>query len=372
MKSECPRVLHLITELRVGGAERALARFLDRSDRERYPAAVACLYGSDSPVAQSIRALGVPVYDLQMGHKWRLDALWRLWRLVRRLDPTILHTWLFHANLAGRVVGRLAGVPIVLSGERTMGMESRWRYRLNRMTQPLADRVVCVSPLVADFVVQRVGVPRSKVVIIANGVNVADYDDASGRSAARAALGLKAEAALVGTVARLEPVKRLDVLLEALASLKDVPALIVGYGAEEERLKALARRLGLAGRVRFAGQQRDVSRRLAAMDVFVLSSDWEGMSNALLEAMATGLPVVATATGGTPDVVLDGLTGILVPPGQPAALARALETLLNDPTLRWKMGQAGRRRVANLFSVERMVRSTQELYDDLLREKELG
>jgi glycosyltransferase involved in cell wall biosynthesis len=178
-------------------------------------------------------------------------------------------------------------------------------------------------------------------------------------------------------VARLDPVKRLDVLLEALALCAtagdlwshDVSTVIVGYGPEEDRLRALAHELGLDRRVRFVGHQRDVWPWLAALDVFVLSSDWEGMSNALLEAMVARLPVVATATGGTLDVVVDGKTGFLVPPGDPAALARALGKLVSDRDLRDEMGQAGRQRVIESFSADQMVQRTERLYESLLVER---
>jgi glycosyltransferase involved in cell wall biosynthesis len=364
-------VLHFITELNVGGAERALARLLARLDKDRYALTVACLYGGDGPIADEIRALGIPVVDLGMTSKWRWDALWRLYRLLRRERPTILHTWMFHANLPGRVLGRLAGVPIVISGERTMGMERRWRYWLNRLTVPGADRVTCVSQQVADFAVNHIGISKEKVVIIPNGLQVPDAERLLGSRAARTELGLPVDQAVVGTVARLDPVKRLDVLLQALGSLPDVYAVIIGEGPERARLMALCQGLGLTGRVRFPGQQGDVWPWLAAMDVFALSSDWEGMSNALLEAMAAGLPIIATEVGGTPDVVVDGVTGLLVPPGDPTALADALARLVRDPGLRRQMGQAGRERALRHFSLGRTVERTQNLYEQLLDAKGL-
>jgi sugar transferase (PEP-CTERM/EpsH1 system associated) len=365
------KVCHLITELNVGGAEWSLARLLMHLDRERFASTVVCLYGGEGTVAEAIRALGVPVVDLRMVRKWRFDAFWRLYRLLIREHPTILHTWLFHANIPGRVLGRLANVPIIIGSERTMGMESRWRYRLNRITQALADRVVCVSQQVADFVIRQVGVSQHKVVVIPNGVDLSDFERLPVRREAREALGLPCDQAWVGTVARLDPVKRLDVLLRALPLLEDVRAVIVGYGPEQQRLETLAQQLGIQERVCFTGYQEDVRPWLVALDVFVLSSDWEGMSNALLEAMAASLPAVATAVGGTPDVVVEGETGLLVPPRDPGALAEALDTLVCDPDLRRSMGQAGRQRVVRCFSVERMVERTQTLYEELLGVKGL-
>jgi glycosyltransferase involved in cell wall biosynthesis len=285
--------------------------------------------------------------------------------LLRDERPDILHTWLFHANLVGRVVGRLAGVPVVISGERTMGMESRWRYLLNRVTLSMADRVVCVSERVAAFCAQRIGLGPEKTVVIPNGVDLPELDRLPDRETARRGLGLPAKGMWVGTVARLDPVKRLDVLLEALAGLDDVRALIVGYGPEEERLKEMAERLGLGERVWFVGYQKDVWPWLAACDVFALSSDWEGMPNAVLEAMGLGLPVVATAAGGTPDAVIDGATGLLVPTGDSAALAAALARLLRDDELRHTLGAAGQERVRRAFSVRHMVERTQTLYAEL-------
>ena len=362
------QALHLITELNIGGAEKGLARLLAYLDRDRFAPTVVCLYGGDGPVADEIRALGIPVTDLGMPAKWRWDALWRLYRLLHRERPVILHTWMFHANIPGRVLGRLAGVPIVISSERTMAMESRLRCWLNRITDALTDRVVCVSQRVADFVVRQVGIPRRKTVVIPNGIDVRNFEHLPIKQQARAALGLPFDQVLIGTVARLDPVKRLDVLLQAMKSLSDVYAIIVGDGPERARLGAMRKRLGL-DRVHFVGQQGDVRPWLAALDVFVLSSDWEGMPNAVLEAMAAGLPVVATTVGGMPEVVVDGVTGLLIPPRDPQALAQAINVLLVDPERRYEMGQTGRERVRQHFTVEHMVEETESLYEQLLAEK---
>jgi sugar transferase (PEP-CTERM/EpsH1 system associated) len=366
------RILHLITELDIGGAQKALARLLSHLDRKRFSPHVACFYNGQEMVAQEIRKLGIPVTNLGMITKWRWDAFWRLYFLLRRERPTILHTWMFHANIPGRVLGRLANVPIVISSERTMGQESPWRYRLNRVTHPLADRITCVSQQVEDFVVGQIGIPRDKTVVIPNGIDVKHFKNLYKDNKMRSTYHLPRDVPVIGTVTRLNRVKRLDVLLQAIELLQETHGVIVGEGPEHEYLKAQATRLGLSERISFTGHQRDVRPWLAAFDIFVLSSDWEGMSNALLEAMAAGLPVVATAVGGTPEVVVEGETGFLVPPRDPEALAEAILRLLRDPDLRRRMGEAGRKRVAEHFSVEQMVQKTEALYEHLVAEKGLA
>jgi sugar transferase (PEP-CTERM/EpsH1 system associated) len=363
-------IVYLITELDTGGAQKVLLQLLSRLDRRRFSPSVVCLYNGDKAVAQEIRSLGIHVADLGMATKWRVDAFWRFLRLLRAERPAILHTHLFHANIPGRVVGRLTGVPIVISTEHSMGTESGWRYRLNRLTHPLADRVVCVSQQIAGFFTQRVGIPEAKVVVIPNGIDPERFRHLPDKRVARAGLGLPAGGALIGTVARLHPVKNLPVLLEAVAMLPEVSLVVVGDGPERTRLVRLAVELGLQQRVQFVGQQRDVLPWLAACDLFALPSESEGLSMAILEAMAAALPVVATRVGGTPELVMDQVTGRLVPSGDPRPLAQAIGSLVGDPGLRHKMGRAGAERVAAVFSLDRMVGDTVCLYNRLLAEKD--
>ena len=368
-------VTHLITDLSTGGAQVALLRLLRDLDRDRFFPAVACLYGGDTTVAQGIRALGIPVTDLRMTAKWRWDAFWRLYHLLRRERPVILHTWLFHANLAGRIVGRLARVPIVVTSRRNVNVGGGFRERLNRWTMRLDDRVLAVCELARQAEIERAGAPPDKVVTIYNGIDVERFValDTKPGARVRQAFGIPVGAPLLGSVGRLHPQKGQADMLAALAQVRErVPAvrlLLVGSGELRPDLEAQARSLGLAEVVTFSGLRADVPEILAALDVFVLPSLWEGMPNAVLEAMAAGLPVVATAVGGTPEAVVDRVTGLLVPPHDPDALARAIERLLGDPSLRREMGRAGRERVGRHFSIDQTVRRTQALYETVLRER---
>ena len=368
-------VLHLITELDTGGAQSALARLMARLDRRRFTPTVACLYNGDAIVARRIRALGVPVTDLGMTTRWRWDAFVRLYRLLRHGRPTILHTWMFHANLPGRVLGRLAGVPVIITSRRNENIGGAMRERFNRWTAHLDDRVVAVCELARQAEVERAGVVLDHVVTIYNGVDVARFPVASMQATAQArrAIGMPVGVPLVGSLGRLHPQKGFSDLLTAFAQVRQrIPSVrlfVAGDGELRDDLEAQARSLGMAAVVTFAGVRADVSEVLAALDVFVLPSLWEGMPNAVLEAMASGLPVVATAVGGTPEVVVDGVTGLLVPPQDPGALAQAVEQFLRDPGLRRTMGRAGRRRVEQHFDIRETVRQVEDLYETLLRER---
>jgi len=362
-------VLHLITELSSGGAQSGLLRLLERMDSTRFRLTVVCLYNGDKLVAQQIRALGIDVIDLGMTRKWRLDALLRFFNLLRQKRPQILHTWMFHANIPGRILGRLAGVPIIISSEQTMGQEGQIRRRLNRLTAMWADCVICVAQKVADFVHEQVGIPRDKLLVIANGVDTQTFIPSATPKAA------DWQPRIIGNVGRLEPVKGTRFLVDAFAQFAsqfpDARVWLVGDGTERQNLATQAQTQGVARQIDFLGMRPDVAALLAQMDIFVLPSHWEGMPNAVLEAMAAGLPVVATGVGGTTEVVVQDETGFLVPAADPDAMAKAIVTLLRDPTLCRRMGEAGRRRVEQHFSIQQTVAKTVGLYENLLNEKQV-
>lgn len=366
-------VAYLITELSVGGAQSALLRLLRGINRKRFVPSVGCLFYGDGASGEAIRTLGIPVFDAGMHRKTDWRALCSVFHWLKVVRPIILHTSLFHANLIGRIVGRLAQVPIVLCSERTMAMEASWRYLLNRLTIGMVDGVIAVSENVRDFCITQVGLPQDKMFVIYNGVET-ETASMKTRGQARQELGLPLDALVVGAVLRLESVKGVDDLLRAFARVEvrhPVWLAIVGDGTEREALFALSKELGIAQRVFWAGQRNQASRLIPAFDLFVQPSRHEGMPNAVLEAMASALPIVATAVGGTPEVVVDGESGLLVPAGDLDAMAAAITRLLGDVELRHRMGQIGKQRVERFFSVEQMVLKTEQLYTNTLQKKGL-
>jgi len=366
------KILYLITELNVGGTEKALARTVARLNRDRYDILVACLH-EPGLVADEIRTFGNRVINLDMRNRIDLGVLNRLFKLLRQERIQIIHSYLFHANLLARLVAKLAGAPIIVSSERTMEMEGQIRLLLNRLTSPLADRVIAVSQQVCDFASNRIGIPPEKLVVVYNGIETSEYQGKVDMARIHEELKVAPAHTVVGTVSRLDEAKGIRYFLQALpwviAQHSKLIFLIVGDGSQRRELERLAQDLNIQSQVIFAGYRPDVVNMLAIMDVFVLSSLYEGFPNAILEAMAMAKPVVATRVGGVPEAVEDGVTGLLVPPRDPEALAKAIIALLQDRERAKDMGRAGRERVERYFSVQRMVARTETLYEELIREK---
>lgn len=363
------RVLYVVGNFVAGGAERHLIELWKRIDRERFEVVIACFRREGAFLAEA-ESLGWPVRELAVGRRiydaTGIAGFARLVHLVRDLRPQVIHGYLFGPNLFAALAGRLAGVPAVVVAKRNVdAFETRRQIVVQRFAHRLATHVTAVSEAVADSVVA-LGVPRSRITVIPNGVDAARFLSLAPVEEARRALGADASP-LVGSVGCLAARKDYGTLLEALRLLGDrglaFRAALVGDGPDRGTLEARAATLGLADRVRFLGERGDIERLLPGMDVFVLSSREEGIPNALLEAMAAGRACVATAVGGTPEVLHDGETGWLVPPGEPGALADALEQALARPDEARRRGEAARRATREEMSIEAMVRRHEEFYE---------
>jgi len=280
---------------------------------------------------------------------------------------------MYHANLIGRIFGCLLGIPIIISSERTMGQERINRLIINRFTSVIVDVVISVSENVARFVAEEIKIPREKIYIIPNGVDITKFNHLPPQIISRQMNKIQSEGLIIGAIGRPRPVKGYKFLLEAFQEISKEYSqsflVFVGNGPYRNDLIKFSSNLCISDRVVFLNDHKNIPELLSAFDIVVSSSLHEGMSNVILEGMAAGLPVVATAVGGTPEVVIDGETGFLVPPGDPDALAEAINKLLNDPVLRKRFGQAGRKRVEKCFTIEETVRKTEDLYLRLLKEK---
>ena len=348
------RVAHVTFGLDVGGLERLLIEFGRHADRERFDLHFVSL-GTRGRLAGEIELLGWPVLALDEPTGLRLSLVPRLARFFRGWGADVVHTHENRALFYAAPAAWLARVPRVVHTRHGLSFgASRREQQAFPYLARLVDQMVCISEdCTADSV--RAGVHPSRVRTIWNGIDLSRF----------AYTGPDATGPLV-IVARLNPVKDIGTLLRALViAIRDEPGLrleLAGDGPSRAELEQLARELGLDAAVRFLGEVQDVPAVLRNARAFVLSSISEGISLTLLEAMARGLPIIATRVGGNPEVIVDGQTGWLVPAGDPDALAGAILRLWRDPEQGRQMGEAGRRRVEQHFDIRRMVADYEAIY----------
>ncbi len=319
------RVAFCITELDPGGAERALFEIVTRLDPAHWEVRVFCL-GPETDLSRRLLDAGIRTECLGARRAYQVGVLFQLMRALREFQPALLQTFLFHANILGRLAGWWAGVPVVLSGLRVAERGKRWHLWLDRWTSRLVTLNVCVSQGVRQFAISAGGLPEPKLRVIPNGVDAERFASASPVDLSQ--FGIPAGAWTLVTVGRLTPQKGHDELLGAMTPLliadPQMHLLIVGEGPERETLDWLADSFGVTGQVHLSGFQADIPGILKSCQAFVLPSRWEGMPNVLLEALAAGLPCIATDVEGVREL-LAGEVGIVIPPGDELALRRAVE-----------------------------------------------
>jgi L-malate glycosyltransferase len=312
----------------------------------------------------------VPLFELRRREGNDPALVWRLYRLFRRERPHVVHTHAWGTLLEGLTAARLARVPLVVHGEHgTLQLRPRQRW-CQQQAWARVDRLLSVSSRLAERMAEATKFPVDRIQVLRNGVDLGRFGLGS-RVAARDALGLPLDATVAGAVGRLVPVKDHVLLVEAAALLQRQGlrplVAIAGEGPSRSAIEERAAALGVADRLRLLGHRPDVETVFAALDVFVQPSRSEGLSNTIMEAMAASLPVVATQVGGADELVVDGVTGLLVQPGVAESLAGALGRLLSVPADQARMGTAGRSRVETEFELSVAVRRYERLYVDLAR-----
>lgn len=368
------KVLHLITRLPVGGAEKVLVDVVRRLDPARYESLVCCIQAKGE-LAAELEKSGVRVLCLDRMQSKRFD--WRavrdLTRLLRTERVALLHSHLYHANLYGRIAALLARVPAVATVHNVYTRSKLHRRLLNRLLAQATARVIAVSDEIRADLIAQDRIDRRKVVVIHNGIDVRRVESTLTHEQARERLGIGENELALGCVARLEQQKGHRFLLEACAALKQDAALgprlrllVVGDGRLRGDLETQARALGLASSASFLGTRQDVPDILRALDIYVMPSLWEGLSIAMLEAMAAGLPIVISDVSGAAQALGDNEHGVRVPPGDAAALADALRSLARDPGRRRALAVSARQRVQERFSIDAMMSQLATVYDDAL------
>ncbi|WP_245549167.1 TIGR03088 family PEP-CTERM/XrtA system glycosyltransferase [Noviherbaspirillum massiliense] len=372
-----PLVVHLIYRLDFGGLETLLVECINRMPPEKYRHAVVCLTGFTG-FARKIARADVEIHSLDKPPGLGLHIHFKLWKLLRRLQPAILHTY----NIAAAeyaFTATLAGVPVRIHAEHGRSADdpegrNRSHNLLRRLLLPVIDCYVPVSRDLQRWLRDTVGIPDAKNRLVPNGVDTARFSPFDAGTRARKT---QDGCFVIGTVGRVQDVKDHRTLLDAFIHLrKSMPAradqlrlAIVGDGPLLPAIRLQAAEAGIADAVWLPGARTDIPDVMRGFSLFVLSSVAEGTPVTLLEAMASGLPVVATQVGGIPEVVIDGVSGMLVAPSDPEALAVAISTYLDRPERIARHGSAGRSYVEEHFSIAAMLGAYLNLYDELCARK---
>jgi glycosyltransferase involved in cell wall biosynthesis len=385
------KVLHIITSLKIGGAESALYNFLEYITAKKSDLASHhyVAYFHHGPNVEKINSLGIKTYHIK-GLIFIYDPLFFicLKRVICKISPNIIHTALWSANIIGRLLGKYIEIPVICDLHGNSFHEGYFRNKLDQHTVGLAYKNIAVSNSVIEAYQKNIiknfhkkSLQKkvfSRVVVIQNGIDVKLIRNKTvNQKSFRSKIGLNKNDFVIGTVGRLDPIKSYDVLIKAFSmffeNYKTIftpefqhPKLcIVGEGKDEQKLKYLSERFNLTKHVIFAGAHPDAYKFYPLFSCFVLSSQSEGLSIALLEALAFGLPVITTNNGSTHEVISDKINGFLVPINNPNKLAEAFIKLYNNQPLLIKMKAANKQLVEKFFNIEKVVYNYKKIYQEV-------
>jgi len=366
------KILYLITGLHVGGAEMVLYRLLKKLNREKYEPVVVSIIPIVG-IGERIEEEGIKILSLNAKFKCNPLIIWRVISIIKKEKPQILHSFLFHANFLGRVIGKLRNVPIIISSIHNEYFGGILREKLLKWTDRFCNITTIVSKGAAERMIDLKVVSKNKLKVIYNGIDLENFPfrKLEARTKIRKELNIEENKKILISVGRLHEAKGCPYLIKAMKILKEkyphILLIVLGEGPEGKKIEEQIKELKLEKNILLLGQKENISEYLNASDVFVMPSLWEGLPIALLEAMACGLPVVATRVGGVPEVVEDGKSSFLVELKNPRGLAeKIIKTLEMSEEERKKMGERGRKIVEKKFSIEQMVKEYENLYQELL------
>jgi len=361
-------ICYIIGQLGRAGAERQLYELVNGINREKFLPIVISL-SQGGYWAQEIRKNNIQVIEIPRKKSKEIARLFKLIKLLKTIKPQVVHTYLFPGNFYGRIAAIFTRVPVIISSERNLPEVGKDKNILQLLIDKLllifTDAIICNSHKARKFLAREYSFTSGKLFTVHNGICMKEhakiisnnYSDKTHK--------------IIGTVGRLSPQKNYVLFLEMAKiilerSRGNIQFMIVGDGPLKDELMNYAERIGIANNILFTGERSDISELLQGMDIFVMTSLYEGLSNSIMEAMLSGLPVVATDVGGNDELIIDKVTGFLCPSNNVSALSEAVLHLIENESEAILMGEKGKNKMLNEFQIDKMVSCTEQIYMDLL------
>lgn len=364
------KICYVIGQLSMDGAERQLYELVKGISKKSFLPIVISLNEGDY-WGEEIRKLNIQLIEIPRKKNKEFTRLFRLIKLIKVIKPDIVHTYMFSANSYGRIAAILTGVPIIVAAERNLpeiGKDKNiYQICCDKLLAIFSDGIICNSFKASDTLVKKYSFNTKKVFTVHNGINVRDFLKENSFNCKK-----QLASKVIGTIGRLYPQKNHKLFLDMAKAILDISGnsnikfLIVGDGPLRNELEDHSERLGIENSVVFTGERSDIPELLQSMDIFVMTSLYEGMSNTIMEAMLAGIPVVATDVGGNSELVIGGETGFLCQLNDPVALAEKIIGLIKNESKAKQMGENGRKRVMNEFGIRKMIKKTEDVYRELL------
>ncbi|OGX54993.1 MAG: hypothetical protein A2460_05760 [Omnitrophica WOR_2 bacterium RIFOXYC2_FULL_43_9] len=368
------KVCIVIDNLYAGGTQRQLLEFLKSCDRQRFNITVISLDGQRNPMEADIVSLGYSV--LRVSHKgfFNLTTIFSLCRIFKSEKPDIVHTYPYTSDFYGRLAAIFSNITAIICSVRNIQIWKKWYHLLaDKILSSFTDTITVNAENIKPYLIKRAGINPDKIRTIYNGKDLSRFAHLRDADEMKRELRIPQNSCVVGMVGRFSEQKDYPTFLKAAKkvsqSLPDTYFAAIGDGQTKQEMRDLALRLGLSGHTIFTGLRNDVPDLINTLDIGVLVSHYEGCPNVILEYMAGSKPTIAADVGGCAEVIEDGKTGFIVAPRDTEALAEKIITLLKDTSMRARMGEAGRKRVEECFSLKKMVQSTENLYTELYQQK---
>lgn len=368
------KILFLFVHLDYGGAEVGLLTTLKNIDRSKFDCVIVSIEKKGA-IGEEIEKLGFRVLYLDdRAGLSNISLIFKIIKILKAEKPDILHTSLFYANFFGRVAAIFKRVPIIITEERSMYTEKKFYHVIiDRLLSLFTDKIIACSNSVLDFTVKQEGIPREKFFLIYNAVDRERFNISESKEDLRAKLGFSKNDFVIGTVGSVIPKKGHINLIKAVLAIKDAAPscklLIIGDGEKREELSSFVKSAGLDGRVFFLGPRKDIPQLMKCMDIFVLPSLQEGFPRTLLEAMYSGLCVIASNISGIPELIDDGENGFLIHPGNINSIADKISEVYKNQDLREKIGLAAKKKIELYYKPEDYAKNLENLYLQLMGEK---